>query len=81
MNALFLNANANAVEQCGLGDVWCGRENKDYLDESSVRMIQMRYIPKYVDNLILGMTSADIGLAVVWDDEDVEKMGKLLRTS
>ena len=79
LNAL-LNANANAVEQRGLGDVWCGRENKGYLDESSLRMIQMRYIPKYVDNSIPGMTSSEAGLAgMVWDDEDVEKMGKRLR--
>ena len=79
LNAL-LSANANAVEKRGLGDVWCGRENKGYLDESSLLYIQTMYTPKYVDKSIPGTTSAEAGLAgMVWDDEDVEKMGKQLR--
>lgn len=79
LNAL-LSANANAVEKRGLGNVWRGRENKGYLDESSLLMIQTMYTPKYVDQSIPGMTSAEVGLAgMVWDDEDVEKMGKQLR--
>ena len=76
MNALFQIVNANAVEQRGLGDMWCGRENKGYMDESSLGMIEMRHIPKYVDNSIPGMTSADASLVgMVLDDEDMEKMG------
>lgn len=79
LNAL-LSANANAVEKRGLGTLWEGQENKGYLCESSLRRIQMRYIPKYVDKSIPGMTSLEAGLSgMVWDDEDVEKMGKRLR--
>jgi len=79
LNAL-LTASANAVEKRGLGNVWAGRENKGYLCESSLRMIQMRETPTYVDKSIPGMTSTEAGLSgMVWDDEDVEKMGKRLR--
>jgi hypothetical protein len=43
-------------------------------------MIQQRYIPQYVDKSIPGMDGTESGLSsMVWDDEDVEKMGKRLR--
>ena len=80
LNAL-LSASANAVEKKTLADIWQGRENKGFLDESSLRNIQLRYTPKYVDKSIPGMTSDEAGRAgMVWDDDqDVEKMGKRLR--
>ena len=80
LNAL-LSASANAVEKRTLADIWQGRENKGFLDESSLRNIQLRYTPKYLDKSIPGMTSDEAGRAgMVWDDDqDVEKMGKRLR--
>ena len=79
LNAL-VSANARAVENRGLGNLWGGRENKGYLCENSLRMIQQRYVPQYVDKSIPGISGTDSGLAsMVWDDEDVEKMGKRLR--
>lgn len=79
LNAL-LQANASAIASKGLGSIWAGRENKGYLCENSLRMIQQRYIPKYVDKSIPGMDGTQSGLSsMVWDDEDVEKMGKRLR--
>ena len=77
LNAL-LSASANAVEKSTLADIWQGRENKGFLDESSLRNIQLRYTPKYVDKSIPGMTSDEAGrTGMVWDDDqDVEKMGK-----
>lgn len=79
LNAL-LCANANALEKRGLGDMWRGKENKGYLDESSLRFIQMRYTPQYVDKSIPGMTSIEAGLGgVEWDDQNLDKRGKQLR--
>lgn len=76
----LLQANANAITSKGLGSIWVGRENKGYLCENSLRMIQQRYIPQYVDKSIPGMDGTESGLSsMVWDDEDVEKMGKRLR--
>lgn len=79
LNAL-LCANANALEKRGLGDIWRGKENKGYLDESSLRFIQMRYTPLYVDKSIPGLSTIDAGLAgVQWDDQNLDKQGKQLR--
>ena len=79
LNAL-MTANANAVEKRGLAKIWSGSENKGFLCESSLRMIQLRYVPKYVDKSIPGMSSTEAGLSgMVWDDEDVETVGKQLR--
>jgi pentatricopeptide repeat domain (PPR motif) len=79
LNAL-LCANANALERRGLGDIWRGKENKGYLDESSLRYIKMRYTPQYVDKSIPGLTSIEAGLGgVQWDDQHLDKQGKKLR--
>lgn len=79
LNAL-LCANANALEKRGLGDIWRGKENKGYLDESSLRYIKMRYTPQYVDKSIPGLTSIEAGLGgVQWDDQHLDKQGKKLR--
>jgi len=77
LNSLLMSY-ANALENSGLGDMWAGGiENKGYLCENSLRFIQMRKVPKYVDNSIHGIDGTE---TVEWDDnEDVQKMGKRLR--
>ncbi len=79
LNAL-LRANANAMEERGLGDMWEGIENKGFLDENSLRLLNARYKPKYVDKSIPGASDKDSGSDMVWDDDDdAHKIGKRLR--
>ena len=79
LNAL-LRANANAMEEKGLGDMWEGPHNKGFLDENSLRLINARYKPQYVDKSIPGTTDNDSGSDMVWDDDDdAHRMGKRLR--
>ncbi len=77
----LLRANANAMEPGGLGNMWKGIANKGFLCENSLRLINARYQPKYVDQSIPGISGTESGLAsMIWDDdEDVSKMGKRLR--
>jgi pentatricopeptide repeat protein len=77
----LLRANANAMETGGLGNMWKGIANKGFLCENSLRLINARYQPKYVDQSIPGISGTESGLAsMIWDDdEDVHKMGKRLR--
>lgn len=77
----LLRANANAMETGGLGNMWKGIANKGFLCENSLRLINARYQPKYVDQSIPGISGTESGLAsMIWDDdEDAHKMGKRLR--
>ena len=77
----LLRANANAVEDRGLGDMWQGSYNKGFLCENSLRLLTARYVPKYVDKSIPGISGTESGLAsMIWDDdEDAHLMGKRLR--
>ena len=77
----LLRANANAVENRGLGDMWAGFENKGFLCENSLNLIVARYQPKYTDKSIPGISGTEAGLSgMVWDeDDDAHLMGKRLR--
>lgn len=55
----ILHACARAVDKNGIGDVWQGRENKGYLCENSLRLIQARRLPRYVDQSIPGQKRTD----------------------
>ena len=76
----LLHANACAVESRGLGNVWVGRENKGYLCENSLRLINARMIPKYVDKSLPGLSSVEAGSSSLeWDDDEGNSMGKRLK--
>ncbi len=79
--AALLRASANAVEKRGLGNMWQGMTNKGFLCENSLRLINARYQPKYVDKSLPGLDGSESGLASMeWDDDDdAHTMGKRLR--
>jgi hypothetical protein len=76
----LLCANTNAVESRGLGDMCQGAGSKGFLCKNSLRLINARYQPKYVDKSIPGISDTDTG-GVEWDnleDEDVGEISKRL---
>lgn len=76
----LLQANANALSSNGMGTLWAGKQNKGYLCENSLRFIQQRDLPKYMDKSIPGIDGSSSGLnSVVWDDEEDKIIGKRLK--
>jgi hypothetical protein len=70
----LLGACSKAMEGGGLGDMWAGKHNKGYLDEASLRFVETRRKPKYVNTSIPGMTSMEVGVgSMTWDEEGEEK--------
>ena len=70
------------MEVNGLGNMWSGRDNLGYLDEFSLRAIETRPRPKYVDKSIPGLSNIDHLPPEMWEsdaDKDVQTMSKRLR--
>lgn len=69
----LLHAYSSAIDQSGLGDLWCGDWNKGFLDEETLFRLKERQVPKYHDNTIPGVSGTDIGLSGMTYDVDGEE--------
>ena len=78
----LLHACSKAMEVNGLGNVWAGSTNLGYLDEWSLKAIETRPRPRYLDRSIPGMTTVDHLPPEMWEkdaDKGVQTMSKRLR--
>jgi len=78
----LLKACASAMEPNGLGNLWFGRHNLGYCDEWSLRSLEIRPNPTYLDRRVPGMTNIDLIPPEMWEkdaDRNVETMSKRLR--
>jgi pentatricopeptide repeat protein len=74
----LLYAYALAMDPGGLGNMWSGKENRGYLCANSLRLINKRRVPEYVDTSIPGMSGTETGLSSLnWEWADDHTDGRL----
>eukprot|EP00957_Ditylum_brightwellii_P074343 5648346-Ditylum_brightwellii.AAC.1 len=76
----LLQACSNAVESCGLGNMWEGKDNLGFLDETSLRLIRARVLPNYAEKYIPGVSGIDVGLGSTTWDGDLSEDGNKLKS-
>lgn len=69
----LLHAYSSAIDQSGLGDLWCGDWNKGFLHEETLFRLKERQVPQYHDNKIPGVSGTDLGLSGMTYDVDGEE--------
>ena len=72
----FMTACSQAIER-NLGSMWEGKQSRGYLCANTLRRIQERPQPRYLNNSIPGMNPAEINAgAMNWDEDQGKVMSK-----